>query len=72
MEKVVVTPPGKKKAFKTLRKQNKKLKRQIKAMKRTDDGKENDSGNEDNKNDPSDAGDTFGGRKKRRPRRKVD
>ena len=60
------------KAWKTLRKQNKKFKRQIKALKRTDVGKDDDSCEEDDDNEPSDAGDAFGGRKKIRPRRKVD
>ena len=59
------------KALKTLRKQNKKFKRQIKALKRTDGGKDDESGNKDNDNDPSDAGDKFGGRNRKRAKRKI-
>ena len=59
------------KALKTLREQTKKFKRQIKALKRTDGGKDDESGNKDNDNDPSDAGDKFGGRNRKRAKRKI-
>ena len=52
------------KALKTLRKQNKRFKRQIKALNRTDTGNDNDSGNDDGNSNPGDAGDAFGGRNK--------
>ena len=61
---------GNNKALKTLRKQNKKFKRQIKALNRTDTGNDDDSGNKDNDNDPIDAGDAFGGRNKKKAKKK--
>ena len=59
------------KALKTLREQTKKFKRQIKALKRTDCGKDNDSEFEDNNNDPSDAGYAFGGHNRKKPKKKI-
>ena len=56
---------GNNKALKNLRKKNKKFKSQIKALKRPDGRRDYDSGNEDDGNDPRDAGDAFGGRKKK-------
>ena len=62
---------GENKALKTLRKQNKKFKRQIKALKRIDGGKGDNSGDEDYKNDPSDAGNAFGGGTTKKAKKKV-
>ena len=61
---------GNNKALKTLRKQNKKFKMQIKALNRTDGGKDDDSGKEDDDNEPSDAGDAFGGRNKKKAKKR--
>ena len=61
---------GNNKALKTLRKQNNKFKRQIKALKRTDGGKDNDADDKDDDNDLSDAGDAFGGHNRKKAKKK--
>ena len=58
------------KASKTLRNQNNKFKRQIKALKRTDGGKNDDADDKDDDNYPSDAGDAFGGHNRNKDKKK--
>ena len=62
---------GNNKSLKTLQNQNKKFKRQILALNRTGGGKDDDSGDEDNENYPSDAGDAFGGRNRKKANKKI-
>ena len=61
---------GNNKALKNFRNQNNKFKRQIKTLKRTDGGKDDGSDVEDNDNDLSDAGDAFGGRNRKKAKKK--
>ena len=56
--------------MKTLRKQKNKFKGQIKALKRTDGGKDDDSDDKDDDNEPSDAGNALGGRNGRKAKKK--
>ena len=61
---------GNNKALKTLRNQNTKFKRQIKALKIIDGGKDDDPGDDDGNNDPSVASDAFGGRNRKKAKNK--
>ena len=54
-----------------LRKQNKKFKRKIKALKRRDGGKDYDSGEKEKENEPSDAVNVFGGPNKKKANKQI-